>query len=137
MKRLKELLNIGPNDATKEDNDALTEELKTAQLIMPIEITSNINLEDIEAGDIIEFDEGLRFKPIKIVNDKGEVFIPLYSDDEQIPEPTSSIDIYTKNLAEMIGDNPENINGVVINPFSNYSVELEMDSFLNLFESED
>lgn len=131
---LREFLNISPKDATKEDNDALIQELKTAQLIMPIEITSNIDLDDIEEGDIIEFDDGLRFKPIKIVNENGDVFIPLYSDDSQLPEPTSAIDIYAKNLAEMIDDNPENISGVVINPFSNYSVEVEMDSFLKLFE---
>ena len=39
--KLKELLDINPDDATKEDNDALIKEIKNAKLIMPIEITSN------------------------------------------------------------------------------------------------
>ena len=37
----------------------------------------------------------------------------------------------------MIDDNPENISGVVINPFSEFSVEIPMDSFLKLFEKEE
>ena len=117
----------------RKEKDGINEAIKTAQLIMPIEITSNLNLEDIEEGDLIEFENGLRFEPVKVVKD-GEVFLALYSNDEQIPEPTSTIDVYAEKIAEMIDDNPENISGVVINPFSNYNVELEMDSFLNLFK---
>lgn len=128
--KFKELFSKNP----KKDDNALNEDIKSAQLILPVEIISNLDMDDIEDGDLIECDEGLCFNIIKIVNEKGEVFIPLYSSDEQIPEPTSTVDIYAENLAEIIGDNHENISGVVINPFSNYSVELEMDSFLNLFK---
>ena len=137
MNNIKELLNIKPSEATKEDNDALLAEIKNAQLIMPIEITSNLNLDDITVGDTIQFEEGLRFKPMKIANEAGETFIPLYSDDDEVHGHTSAIDIKTSNLAEMIDDNPENINGVVINPFSEFSVEIPMDSFLKLFEKEE
>ena len=49
---------------------------------------------------------------------------------------TLTLESRTKDLAEMIGDNPENISGVVLNPFSDFSVTLEMDSFLALFEEE-
>lgn len=132
--KLEELLNIAPDEATKEDNDALIEEIKTTQLIMPIEITSNIDLSDAEVGDIIELDEGLRFKPQKIIDNDNNLYIPLFSDDSQVYGHTSAINIFTKDLAGMIGDNPENFNGVVINPFSDFSVTLEMDSFLKLFE---
>ncbi len=135
--KLKELLNITPDEATEEDNDALIEEIKTAQLIMPIEITSKLEIDDAEVGDIIEIDDGLRFKPQKIIDDEKNVFIPLFSDDSEVYGHTSAIDIYTKDLAEMIDDNPENISGVVLNPFSDFSVTLEMDSFLNLFKEEE
>ena len=135
MNNIKELLNIKPSEATKEDNDALLAEIKNAQLIMPIEITSNLNLDDITVGDTIQFEDGLRFKPMKIANEAGEIFIPLYSDDdEEVHGHISAIDIKTSNLAEMIDENPENINGVVINPFSEFSVEIPMDSFLKMFE---
>ena len=122
--KLKELLNINPDDATEEDNDALIEEIKNAKLIMPIEITgsNSSNIEDF------------RFNPIKIVDDEGWMFIPLFSDDSEVYGHTSAINIYTKDLAEMIGDNPENIFGVVINTFSNYGVTLPMDSFLKIFK---
>ena len=122
--KLKELLNINPDDATKEDNAALIEELKNAKVIMPIEITSSKpdNIEDF------------RFNPVKITDDEQRIFIPLFSDDSEVYGHTSAIDIYTRDLAEMIRDNPENIFGVVINPFSNYSVSLPMDSFLKIFE---
>ena len=135
--KLKELLNITPDEATEEDNDALIEEIKTAQLIMPIEITSKLEIDDAEVGDIIEIDNGLRFKPQKIIDDEKNVFIPLFSDDSEVYGHTSAIDIYTKDLAEMIDDNPENISAVVLNPFSDFSVTLEMDSFLNLFKEEE
>ncbi|WP_296887081.1 SseB family protein [uncultured Methanobrevibacter sp.] len=122
--KLKELLNINPDDATKADNDALIEEIKNAKLIMPIEITSP-NLNNIE---------DFHFNPIKIKDDEERTFIPLFSDDSEVYGHSSAINIYTKDLVEMIGDNPENIFGVVINPFSNYGVTLPMDSFLKIFE---
>lgn len=134
--KLYELINISPDEATKEDNDALLKELRNAQLIMPIEITSNIDLDEIEVGDVLEFEDGLRFKPLKIVDENGRVYIPLYSDDSEVYGHTSAIDIKTRDLAEMIGDNPENLFGVVINPFSKYNVELPMDSFLKIFDDE-
>lgn len=134
--RLKELLNISPDEATKEDNDELIEEIKTAQLIMPIEITSMIDINDAKVGDIIEIDGGLRFIPQKIIDEDNNLFIPLFSDDSEVYGHTSAIYIYTKDLAEMIDDNPENIAGVVLNPFSNFSVTLPMDSFLGLFKED-
>ena len=54
--KLEELLNISPDDATKEDNDALIEEIKNAQLILPIEITSKLEIDDAEIGDVIEIE---------------------------------------------------------------------------------
>ena len=133
---LTELINIKRDNATKEDDIALIEELKNARLLLPIEITSDIELDNAEEGDIIELDEGFRFKPIKIVDDNGRVFIPLYSDDSQVHGHTSAINIYAKDLARMIDDNPENIFGVVLNPFSKFNVELPMDTFLKIFEDE-
>ncbi|WP_407415365.1 SseB family protein [Methanobrevibacter sp.] len=118
--KLKERLNINPEDATKEDNDALIEEIKNAKLIMPIEVTSNV--------------KDFQFNPAKITDDDGQMFIPLFSDDSQVYGHLTAIEIYTKELAEMIGNNPENICGVVINPFSKYGVTLPMDSFLRIFE---
>ena len=135
--KLEELLNISPDEATEEDNDALIEEIKNAKLILPIEITSKLDIDDAEVGDIIEIDNGLRFRPQKIIDEDNNLFIPLFSDDCEVYGHTSAIDIYTKDLAEMIGDNPENISGVVLNPFSDFSVTLEMDSFLNLFNDDE
>ena len=122
--RLNELLNINPNEANQKDNDALIEELKTSKLIMPVEIES----------DNDEIDESFRFRPVKIMDENKKTFIPLYSDDSEVHGHTSAIDIYTKDLANMIEDNPENINGVVINPFSKFNVELPMESFLKIFK---
>ncbi len=122
--RLNELLNINPNEATQKDNDALIEEFKTSKLIMPVEIES----------DNDEIDESFRFRPVKIMDENKKTFIPFYSDYSEVHGHTSAIDIYTKDLANMIEDNPENIDGVVINPFSKFNVELPMDSFLKIFK---
>ncbi len=120
--KLKELLNINLDDVTKEDNDALIEEIKNAKLIMPIEVISNADAKDF------------KFNPVKITDDDGQMFIPLFSDDSEVYGYLTAIEIYTKDLAEMIGNNPENISGVVINPFSKYGVTLPMDTFLKIFE---
>ena len=44
---------------------------------MPIEIISKLEIDDAEVGDIIEIDNGLRFKPQKIIDDEKNIFIPL------------------------------------------------------------
>ena len=122
--KLKKLLEINPDNATKEDNNALIEEIKNAKLIMPIEITSRPKLDNAN----------FRFNLVKITDDEGRMFIPLFTDDSEVYGHLSAIDIYTKDLAEMIGDNSENVNGVVINPFGKYGVTLPMDSFLKIFD---
>lgn len=119
--KLKELISIPPDNATFEDDESLVNELKKAQLIMPIEIMS---------------EDPLEFKPLKIANPEGLEFIALFSDEDELVKGNlefNVINISTENLAEMIVENQDEYYGVAINPFSLYSLAIPLKEFLNLF----
>lgn len=119
--KLKELISIPPEDVCSADDELLIEELKNSQLIMPIEITSD--------------NEDFSFKPLKISNEDENIFIPLFSDEEELVKSSiefNVINISAKNLAEMIIDNKEYF-GIAINPFSEFSLAIPLNEFLELF----
>ena len=67
---------------------------------MPIEITS----------DSENIGEQLQFRPLKIADENENILIPLFSDDEELIKlniECSVINIYSKNLAEMISETQE------------------------------
>lgn len=125
--KLKELISIPPENSKPEDDALLVEELKKAQLIMPIEILS---------ADEKESEDNLRFKPLKIVNEEGNQFIALFSDEDELVKSNvefSVINIYTENLAEMISDTEDEYFGIAVNPFSEFSLAIPLNEFLELF----
>ena len=137
--KLKELLLIPDEEATKEDNDLLLKELVKAQLFVPVEITSKINLDNTKIGEVQEFDEPLHFKPLILKNKDGETFIPLFTDEEEFKKscPTaSSIVMFTSDIANMIKNGDDEYSGIVINPFNDNSVMLPVDSFIGLFKDD-
>ena len=121
--KLKELISISGDEATSEDDELLIEELKNSQLIMPIEVIS---------ADENDF----QFKPLKLANENNEEFIALFSDEDELVKGNiefNVISISSKNLAEMIKRDSDEYFGVVINPFSKYSLAIPLKEFLDLF----
>ncbi|WP_458453588.1 SseB family protein [Methanobrevibacter sp.] len=119
--KLKELIALPEDKATADDDDSLVNELKNSQLIMPIDTIS---------------EDPLEFKPVKIANPDNEVFIALFSDENELAKGNvefNVININTKNVAEIIGDAQDEYFGVAINPFSEYSLAIPLQDFLNLF----
>lgn len=117
--KLKELICISNEKATAKDDELLVNELKNAQLIMPVNILS---------------DDPLEFEPVKIANPRNQEFIALFTDDDELIKSDvefSVVNIETSNLAEMINDG--DYFGVAINPFSEYSLAIPLDDFLKLF----
>lgn len=122
--KLKKLISIPKDEATKEEDNALVEELKKAQLIMPVEITSDS-----------ETNEPLRFRPLKIADENENILIPVFSDDDELNKlniECDTINIYSKNLAEMISETEE-YGGIAINPFSEFSLSIPLKDFVELF----
>ncbi|MBO5150647.1 MAG: SseB family protein, partial [Methanobrevibacter sp.] len=111
-RKLKELISLPNEEASPEDDELLVEELKKAQLIMPIEVISHD-------------DDDFNFKPVKIGDDDKNEFIALFTDEDELIKANvefSVINISTKNLAEMIKDTGDEYYGIAINTFSKYSL---------------
>ena len=121
--KLKELISISGDDATSRDDELLVEELKSSQLIMPIEVIS---------ADEDDF----QFRPLKLANENNEEFLPVFSDEDELVKGNiefSVINISSENLAEMIKNDTNEYYGVAINPFSKYSLAIPLKEFLDLF----
>lgn len=123
---LKDLLKIPEKYKTVRDGYQISEEIINAELIMPIEIASKQNLEKPDAQ--------LKFSPLLIENKLEHVFIPLFTDYDELPEYFTSIIVKTRDIADMIKDDSDEIFGVVINPFSEFTLSIPLDSFFSLFE---
>lgn len=122
-KKLKELIELPEDSITTEDDELLVEELRKAELIMPIEVIST------------EDDESFEFKPVKISNPDNQEFIPLFSDEDELVKADVEfeiINITSKNLAEMISD--DECFGIAINPFSKYSLAIPLNEFVKIFK---
>ena len=119
--KLKELISIPLDEASQKDDESLIEELKKAELIMPIEIISN---------------DPPEFKPLKLEDENKNIFVALFSDEDELVKSNvefSVINISTENLAKIISDD---FNGVAINPFSEFQLKIPLNEFKNLFEKD-
>ena len=117
--KLKKLISIPPGEATDKDDELLIRELKKAELIMPIEVTS---------------EEEFEFTPLKIGDEFGNIFVPLFSDEDELIKSDvefSVINISAENLAKILSDE---FNGVAINPFSEFQLKIPLNEFKKLFE---
>ena len=119
--KLKELISIPLDEASQKDDESLIEELKKAELIMPIEI--------------ISYDPP-EFKPLKLEDENKNIFVALFSDEDELVKSNvefSVINISTENLAKIISGD---FNGVAINPFSEFQLKIPLNEFKNLFEKD-
>jgi hypothetical protein len=135
-RKLTELLKVKVETASDEHLQMLTEELKKSQLLMPIEITSNFNPENLKEGEVGEFEEPLRFKPISLTDDFGNNLIPLFSEESEIKSPVSVMGMYIPDLADSFASGyDKSVDGVVFNPFSENPIMLPMETFIKMFKN--
>ena len=125
--KLKELMKIEPDSMNKQEYDSFVSEFKKAQLLLPVEVFSKSRSDEIN--------EPLSFKPM-IIKEKGCMCIPLFTDNDELKKhnpPASVIAIFMKDLKDMLEDSPE-IDEIMINPASEYTICIDLDSFFNLFK---
>ena len=81
---------------------------------------NQVNFDDLKVGDNISLNNELRLKLDTVTNEKGEVWVPLFTDEEEVyKKPTSNIIFETQiEFILRCGLNNENFLGIVINPFS-------------------
>lgn len=135
--KLEELMKIEPEDMTPMDQAMIFDILKESQLFMPIEITSSIfdDIENAEVGETVETEEPLRFRPIAITGPAGKA-VPLFTSNEMMETAganVSCIAIFTQDLAGMLEQTKDDYDEVAINPFTQYSLGMPLEAFLNLF----
>lgn len=122
--KLKKLMKIEPEYMSKQEYGSFVEEFKDSQLLLPVKIYSNNNI-----------NEPLSFKPI-IIEENGCKCIPLFTDNDELKKDNhsgSTIAIFMKDLKDMLEDSFE-IDEIIINPSSDYTICIDLDSFFNIFE---
>ena len=122
--KLKELMKIEPESMSKQEYESFVEEFKKSQLLLPVEIYSN--------NDV---NEPLSFKPVTI-EENGCKCIPLFTDNEELKKgnpPVSTIAIFMKDLKDML-ENAFEIDEIMINLSSEYTMCIDLNSFFDLFE---
>lgn len=121
--KLKELIELPEDSITSKDDEQLVEELKKAELIMPIEVISTE-------------DESFEFKPLKISNPNNQEFIPVFSDEDELVKANVEfeiINITSENLSQIIHED-DGYFGIALNPFSEYSLAIPLNEFLTIFK---
>ncbi len=81
---------------------------------------NQVDLDDLKVGDNISLSNELRLKLDTVTNEKGETWVPLFTDEGEVyKKPTSNILFETQiEFILRCGLNNENLLGIVINPFS-------------------
>jgi len=135
--RLNELLKVKVETAGEDHLFELQEELRKAELILPIEITSEVDFSDAKVGEVRTFDEPLRFKPLHLVDDFGNDLILLFSDESEVKGEVSTMVMPTPSIADMLREGHSDLDGVVFNPFGENPIMLAMDTFIKIFSTDD
>ena len=89
--KLKELMKIEPESMSKEEYESFVSEFKNAQLLLPVEIYSKTQSDEIN--------EPLSFKPVTI-EENGCKCIPLFTDNEELKKDISK-SVTTDVIREM------------------------------------
>lgn len=124
--KLKELMKIEPEAMDKNEYESFVNEFKNSQLLLPVEIQANASV-----------NEPLSFKPI-VIEENNCKCIPLFTDNDELKKdnpPVSVIAIFMKDLKDMLEDASE-IDEIMINPSSKYTVCIDLDSFFDLFKQD-
>ncbi len=120
-----------------EEMEKFIEVFMKAKLIIPAEIDSNINLNSSNYEEI-DLDEDMDVGLIKIEDEEGNEFIPAFTDDEEVEK--ADFDFYclvfeTENLANLLFESLEEyVEGIAINPFTDNSAEVPLESLFALFD---
>lgn len=141
--KLNNLMSIHPEDMSYCQREEFLEELKQVRLIMPMEITSGIdfeNLKEVKVGDSIKFDEGLRFKPFRLKDNQDNVVLPLFTDNNELKNSnivTHVMVMYSSDIANMLKDLTDEFDSIALNFTNEYSITMPVMSFINLFNEKE
>ena len=110
---------------------------KQSQLYMPVMMSENIfeGIENAKVGDVIEPEGQMGFDINYLKYGEGEKAVPLFTSSELMESTgleSSAIAIYMSDLADMMSQT-DSYSLIVVNPYTDLSIDMPMDSFLKLF----
>ncbi len=97
------------------------DEVKNASFLAPVDIQIDGDIKDlIDENGEITLDQETPLNFMLISSEDGKNFFPAFTDEEEIAKDEvkqNAIIVKLENYVEMINKNPEEIQGIAINPF--------------------
>lgn len=114
--------------------------LKESRLYMPVSYSENMfgGIENAKVGDVIEPTGQIGFNIEFLTDDKGNKVVPLFTSDEMMEAAdfrSSTYVLYMSDLADMLKQT-DRYALIAINPFTDYNINVPMETFLSLFNDE-
>jgi len=137
--KLKEIMQKDPENISEEDMEKLVEEFMNSNLLILCEMSDEDCPIKRENHEFFNFDDIDDFDIIKLEDDEGHEFIPVFTDWDELDElevPGCAVLVQCGDLVNLLNDNPENnenLDGILINPFTEYMVEIPFMAALELF----
>ena len=127
-----------PNSRQKEE---FLNEFKELQLLMPVIFNEDLfeDLKNSKPGESFAPEGRLAFDINFLKREKDIKEVPLFTSEEMMESAgleSSAIAIFMSDLADMLEQANGKYSMIAINPFTNLSVDMPLDSFLNLFGDE-
>lgn len=126
----------------KQERDDFLSLFKKSRLFMPVILSNDFfeNIENSREGDVFTTTEKSGFDINFLTLNDGKKAVALFTSSglmESTGLKSSAIAIFMSDLADMLGQAPERYSMISVNPFTDLSIDMPMDSFLNLFNSND
>lgn len=138
--QLKAIMATDPENMSEEELTVFVESFMAAQLIVPAEVNSDVNLDEM-TDEEIALDEEIDINIIKIEDEEGHEFIPVFTDDEEVEK--LDFEVYglvfeTEDLAKLLYETiDDDTEGIVLNPFTEFTAEIPLESLFGLFDLEE
>ena len=139
-KRINQILSMDEEDYTDEIMEEFVEELKGAKFLIPMEVDeAALDVDGVEDGEEIELDDDIEFLIIKLEDEEGNEFIPVFTGDfeTEIDLPGTGLVMDAEDLALLLLDEEldnEKMDSIYINPFTDFPAEMGFYNFLELFD---
>lgn len=134
---LEELMKMDVNDAS--ERNRFFKKFKDSQLIMPVEYSANMfeGIENAREGDVFEPQGETGFNIIYLTDNDGNNALPLFTSHEMMERAgveSSAYVLYMRDLADLMQQAGDKYSTVAINPFTDSNINMDMETFLNIFD---
>ncbi|WP_455644930.1 SseB family protein [Methanosphaera sp.] len=137
-KQLIELMRKDPSTMNINEQELLVRELRSAQLLMPVEITST-SIDFNNKKKVIKEGAPVQFKPVIISDDNGNNHFILFTSEDEMMREGYKGHVMRLNTKDIIDNfkTRRDVSDILINPSSKYSLGLPFNVFMNLYAEDE